>query len=64
MSEQRTKASTAKKKKRSHKKRRSTGFAVFAGFMKVLGTFLLSVILVLVITGSIFATALTIYVLN
>lgn len=64
MSENRTKASTAKKKKRSHKKHKSTGFKVFAGFMKVLGTFLLSVILVLVITGSIFATALTIYVLN
>ena len=64
MSEQRTKASTSKKKKRSHKKHKSTGFKVFAGFMKVLGTFLLSVILVLVITGSIFATALTIYILN
>lgn len=64
MSDNRTKVSTSKKKKRKTKKRRSTAAKVFAGFFKVLGTFLLSVILVLVITGSIFATALTIYVLN
>ena len=54
------KHSSAKKKK----KKKSTGLKIAAGFMKILGTFLLSVILVVVITGSIFATALTIYVLN
>ena len=64
MSDNRTKVSTSKKKKRSRKKRRSTAARVAIGFFKVLGTFLLSAILVLVITGSIFATALTIYVLN
>lgn len=64
MSENKTKVSTSRKKKRRAKKHRSKGFKIMAGFFKVLGTFLLSVILVLVITGSIFATALTIYVLN
>ena len=53
-----------KKHSSKKKKKKSTGLKVLGGFFKVLGTVLLSAILVVVITGSIFATALTIYVLN
>lgn len=61
---ERTRVSTSSKKKKRKAKKRSKGLSVFLGFMRVLGTFLLSVFLVVIITGSIFATALTIYVLN
>lgn len=61
---ERTKASTSSKNKKRKRKKRSKGLNIFFGFMKVFGTFLLSALLIVVITGSIFATALTIYVLN
>ncbi len=51
-----TKKRTSKKKKR--------GVNPLVHILKVIGTLLLSVFLVVVITGSIFATVLTIYVLN
>lgn len=49
-------------RKRTSKKKKSTSPAV--RILKIIGTLLLSVFLVLIITCSIFATVLTIYVLN
>ena len=49
---------------RRKRKKRSVGAAVAIRSAKVIGTFLLSLFLIIVITGSIFVTVLTIYVLN
>ncbi len=46
------------------KKKRSTGAVIAIRSAKVIGTLLLSLFLIIVITGSIFVTVLTIYVLN
>ena len=53
-------ALTHRKKKRG----RSVGASVAVHSIKVIGTILLSLFLIIVITGSIFVTVLTIYVLN
>ena len=50
-------------KKRKTKKRRKNESPVAKGF-RIFGTVMLSLVLILIITASIFATALTIYVLN
>ncbi|MBQ7186257.1 MAG: transglycosylase domain-containing protein [Ruminococcus sp.] len=49
---------------RRKRKKRSVGATVAIRSAKVIGTFLLSLFLIIVITGSIFVTVLTIYVLN
>ncbi|MBR6872020.1 MAG: transglycosylase domain-containing protein [Ruminococcus sp.] len=49
---------------KKRKKKRSFGAAVAIRSVKVIGTFLLSLFLIIIITGSIFVTVLTIYVLN
>ena len=49
--------------KKKHKKK-SVGASVAVHSIKVIGTILLSLFLIIVITGSIFVTVLTIYVLN
>ncbi len=58
-SAQRSSSSSKGKKK---KKRKSTN--PFVRVLKVVGTLLLSVVMIVIISGSIFATALTIYILN
>lgn len=55
---------TTKKASVKRKKKRNTAAAVAIKSIKVLFTFLLSLFLIIVITGCIFVTVLTIYVLN
>ena len=54
-----TKRSSAKRRKK-----KSTALTVTVGTLKAIGTLLLSLFLIVIITGSIFVTVLTIYVLN
>ena len=50
--------------KKKKKKRHSLGFRIFNKLMAVIATTLLSLFLVMIITGTIVATALTVYVLD
>ncbi len=50
--------------KKKKKKRHSLGFRIFKKLMAVIATTLLSLFLVMIITGTIVATALTVYVLD
>ena len=61
--EDKRKVVPAKRKKGNHKKAR-TAMGIVSKVLKTLGTVLLSVFLIVIITSCIFATVLTIYVLN
>lgn len=53
-----------KKKKKKKKKKHSLPFRIFKKLLTVIATTLLSLFLVMIITGTIVATALTVYVLD
>ena len=61
--EDKRKVVPAKRKKGNHKNAR-TAMGIVSKVLKTLGTVLLSVFLIVIITSCIFATVLTIYVLN
>ena len=54
----------AKRAKNNKKKNNKNGVNPFVRVLKIVGTLALSCFMIVIITGSIFATALTIYILN